>query len=205
MIINANIATPGSDDTLLRVSPISRAHHAHQVIACALYSLMQRVYSGYLRSCEEPPQSFEEWKKRRIEASPLFNYWYLVMELVLTVLTFVQSIRQGDVVLYCDSLERLITWFFALDHMHYARWLSVHPRDMLALPDRHPQIAEEFRNGKFVIHKTQKPFSAIALDHAHEQNNKIVKGDGGSVGLTENSSELLRRMVSGPETSRMVS
>ena len=178
--------------------------HTKSLLAL-LYVLMQRVYIGYLRSCEEPPESFEEWKKRRIEASPLFNYWYLVMELEITVLTFVQSIRQGDVVLYCDSLERLITWFFALDHMHYARWLSVHLRDMLALPDRHPQIAEEFRNGKFVIHKTQKPFSAIALNHAHEQNNKIVKGDGGSVGLTENSSELLRRMVSGPEISRMVS
>ena len=178
MIINANIATPGSDDTLLRVSYISRAHHAHQVTGYALYILMQRVYSGYLQSCEEPPECCDGWKKRRIEASPLFHFWYLVMRLEITVLTFVQSIRQGDVVLYCDSLERLITWFFALDHMHYVRWLSVHLRDMLALPDRHPQIVEEFRNGKFVIHKTQNPLSAIALDHTHEQNNKIVKGDG---------------------------
>jgi len=198
VIINANIA-------LLRVSHISRARHAHQVTACALYILMQRVYSGYLQSFEEPPKSFDEWKKRRIEASPPFHYWYLVMELELTVLTFVQSIQQGDLVLYCDSLKRLITWFFALDHIHYARWLSVHLRDMLALPDWHPQIAEEFRNGKFVIHKTQNPFSAIALNHAHEQNNKIVKGDGRAVGLTESSSELLRWMVSGPEIARMVS
>ncbi|KAK3743379.1 hypothetical protein QZH41_002123 [Actinostola sp. cb2023] len=45
---------------------------------------------------------------------------------------------------------------------------------------------------------------AIAIDHAHEQHNKIVKGDGGAIGLTENSSELLRWMLSGPELSRMV-
>lgn len=42
-------------------------------------------------------------------------------------------------------------------------------------------------------------FSALAIDHAHEQNNASVKGDGGAVGLTENPSALRRWMVSGPE------
>ena len=32
-----------------------------------------------------------------------------------------------------------------------------------------------------------------------------MKGDGGAVGLTENTSELLRRMVSGPEIARVIS
>ena len=27
------------------------------------------------------------------------------------------------------------------------------------------------------MHKTKRPFSAIAIDHAHEQNNKVAKGD----------------------------
>lgn len=31
-----------------------------------------------------------------------------------------------------------------------------------------------------------------------------MKGDGGAIGLTENSAELLRWMVSGPELSRMI-
>ena len=34
-------------------------------------------------------------------------------------------------------------------------------------------------------------FSLIAFDHAHKQNNAIVKGDGGAIGLTENSSQLV--------------
>ena len=33
--------------------------------------------------------------------------------------------------------------------------------------------------GIFVVRKTEKPFSSIGIDHAHEQNNKCVKGDGG--------------------------
>ena len=47
-------------------------------------------------------------------------------------------------------------------------------------------------------------FSAIPIDYKHEQNNKKVKGDGGAIGLTENSSELLRWMVCGPEVARVV-
>ncbi|KAK3735626.1 hypothetical protein QZH41_007395 [Actinostola sp. cb2023] len=43
-----------------------------------------------------------------------------------------------------------------------------------------------------------------ALDHAHEQVNAIVKGEGGAVGLTENPAALRRWMVAGPELARMV-
>ena len=37
------------------------------------------------------------------------------------------------------------------------------------------------------------------MDQAHEQNNELIKGDGGAIGITENPSALLRWMVSGPE------
>ena len=35
-------------------------------------------------------------------------------------------------------------------------------------------------NGSFVVHKTKKKFSSIALDRAHEQVNAGVKGEGGA-------------------------
>lgn len=47
-------------------------------------------------------------------------------------------------------------------------------------------------------------FSAIALDHAHEQTNASVKGDGDAVGLTESPGALRRWMVAGPEIARMI-
>ena len=49
-----------------------------------------------------------------------------------------------------------------------------------------PDVASEFKKGLFTLSKTPKRFSAIAIDQAHEQNNAMVKGDGGAVGLTEN-------------------
>ena len=61
------------------------------------------------------------------------------------------------------------------------------------------------RCGNFVVHKTRRNFSALALDEAHEQANAIVKADGGAIGLTENPSALRRWMVAGPEVSHLVS
>ena len=44
----------------------------------------------------------------------------------------------------------------------------------------------------------------MAIDQAHEQNNALVKGDGGAVGLTEDVQALRRWMISGPEIARIV-
>ena len=94
---------------------------------------------------------------------------------------------------------------FALDRTNYARWLPVHIRDMESLGTELPAVAAEFRKGHFVIDKTNRAFSLIPINQAHEQNNKIVKGDGGIIGLTEGSTQLPRWMVSGPEISREIS
>ena len=90
-----------------------------------------------------------------------------------------------------ESLNQLAPWFFALDHTNYSRWLPVHVRDMTGLGKSHPTVQSVFQRGLFVMHKTQRPFPTIAIDHAHEQNNKCVKGNVDAVGLTENTSQLL--------------
>ena len=124
------------------------------------------------------------------------------MELLL--LRFVRSLRAGDFNLYISCLDEMIPWFFAIDHGNYARWLPVHLQDMKCLYMTNPNIFDAFKNGQFVVSKTFRKFSSIPIDHAHEQNNKIVKCDGGAVGLLENSSELTRWMVSGPEIARLI-
>ncbi len=86
----------------------------------------------------------------------------------------------------------LIPWFFVFDHPNYARWLPIHVRDMIELNSVAPSIAIEFKKGLFVVQKSHHAFSAIAIEHAHEQNTKLAKGEGGVIGLTENASHLLR-------------
>ena len=91
-----------------------------------------------------------------------------------------------------------------MDHPNYSRWLSVHYRDMCLLPSKHPDIYNHFCDGAFVVHKTTRVFSSIALDHAHEQVNAVLKGEGGAVDLTEHPAALRRWMVAGSEMSRMI-
>ena len=93
---------------------------------------------------------------------------------------------------------------FAMDNINYARWLSVHIRAMVELRVKHPEVFREFSSGSFVVHKTKTMFSAIALDHGHEQVNAVVKEEGSAVGLTENPSALRRWMIAGLEVARIV-
>lgn len=43
----------------------------------------------------------------------------------------------------------------------------------------------------------------MAIDQCHEQNNEIMKGSGGAIGLIGNPGALRRWMVAGPEIAKI--
>ena len=122
----------------------------------------------------------------------------------MLVLVYVRSLRQASFTMYLAALTELAPWFHALDHTQYARWIPVHLRNMVALPMKHPGVAIEFDAGNFTVRKTKNVFSCIPIDQAHEQNNALIKGDGGAVGVTDNPSALLRWMIAGPEVAMAI-
>ena len=123
----------------------------------------------------------------------------------LLILILVHSFRQSDFRQYTAALMAITPWMFALDRTNYSRWLPVHIRDMVELPNKHTHVYEEFsKGGKFTVQKTTNTFSSIRLDRAHEQNNELIKGGGGIIGITESPGALLRCMVAGPELARML-
>ena len=63
--------------------------------------------------------------------------------------------------------------FFALDHVHYARWIPVHLCDMVSLKDSEPDVYAEFLKSKFVVHQSRLAFSPIAVDQAHKQTSAL--------------------------------
>ena len=89
---------------------------------------------------------------------------------------YVQSLREGNFQLYVESLTKITPWMFALDHTNYSRWLPIHIRGMVTLANKHPNFLVEFESGNFVMHKSEKKFSAMALDQCYEQSNAKVKG-----------------------------
>ena len=46
---------------------------------------------------------------------------------------------------------------------------------MAELSRKHPEVAKTFNDDKFTVQKTNRVFSAIATDQAHEQNNAHTK------------------------------
>ena len=95
-------------------------------------------------------------------------YWETVLDLELSTLIYVRSLREADFSMYIDALTELVPWFFALDHTHYACWIPIHLRDMAQLPNQHPEICRDFNNGHFTVKKTKILYSTISLDKAHE-------------------------------------
>ena len=86
--------------------------------------------------------------------------------------------------------EFVIFYIFALHNINNSCWVPIHIREPITLQERHSDIATLSTRGIFVVHKTKRPFSAIAIDHVHEQNNKVMKGDGAAVGLLQKPAEL---------------
>lgn len=204
-LVQAKVASAGMADSFLKVAHVTRTRHAHQVTACSLYILLKRSYAHYRDSLGEGRQeeSFDEWCSQQNKKIPQFQFWHTALHLELLVLTFIRSLREANFLMYVDCLTQLAPWFFSLDHTNYARWVTVHIRDMVNLSTVHPEVSKEFMNGNFTVRKTNRVFSSIALDQAHEQNNAAIKTDGGAVGLTQNPEALRRWMVAGPELVRI--
>ena len=68
-----------------------------------------------------------------------------------------------------------------MDHCHYARWLTVHVTELQELSNDSTEIHRALAKGNFVTQKSSCKFSALAHDQIHEQQNAIVKGDGGVI------------------------
>lgn len=155
----------------------------HEMILAALYILQHKAYDN---DCEQHQcMPFDEWCEQQVVKHRQFAYWSSVMKLQTTILVFVRSLRECNISGYIQSPVELMLWFFVLDHFNYARWLSVHIRDMQELPITNPAVYVEFVKGKFTVNKTCNKFSNLPLDQVHEQLNAVVKGDGGMIGLTE--------------------
>jgi len=202
ILSQASVSTSGRCDALLKATHVKRVRYAHEVTIAALHVLKHKAFTEDT-SCANV-QDFEAWETKRLHESAQFQYWSITITLEAILLNFVRSIREGNFVLFVDCLKKICPWLFALDMVHYARWLPVFVKTLEELPVHHPDVYAAFLSGHFSSKKTNRRFSAISDDQVHEQKNKIVKDTGGAVGILDNETALMKWMVSGPEISRML-
>jgi len=190
------VKTESAATAFLKASNVMRTRYVHQVTVVVLEILLKRAYEH-----SGAEISLEDWVKVACKESPTFQFWLLVQKYQQIIFIFIRAHRERKFELMVTTLRKLAPLFFALDHQNYARWIPILIRDLEALPD---SIKVEFEKGHWTITRSNRRFSSLPIDHAHEQANKRVKGVGGIIGLTENPDMLERWMVTGPEISRVV-
>ena len=76
--------------------------------------------------------------------------------------------------------------------------------DLKKLVAEKGDLCEKSKKGFFTVKKSKRRFSNIGFDHAHEQNNKPLKTEGGAIGILDSPGALLKWAVAGPEISRIL-
>ena len=200
LLVKSSIKTPGRADSMLKGKQVKRSRYVHHVSCAALYHLLCDAYVD--SECQA--ETFHHWIEDRRESSAQFQYWLTVIEMEALLLKLVRSLRESDFQMFVNALNEIAPSMFALDHTHFARRLPIFIQDLKMLETKHPDIFCEFQKGHFIYKKTDRPFSCMAEDQVHDQNNKDVKTDGRAVGILDNESSLMKWMIGGPEIARLV-
>lgn len=139
-LVEAGVASSGTAESFLSVSSFTRTSKMHQVTACCLYMLRKEAYDYQCAEDNEGALNFDDWCEKRRKESPQFKFWELVLSMELVVFSLVRFFREGNFDLYCQALASLLPFFFANNNVNYARWLSIHLRDMISLEQTHPEV-----------------------------------------------------------------
>ena len=109
--------------------------------------------------------------------------------------------RGSNFKLFVRILISLVIWFFIFDYYNYARWLFVHIQDLLSLPITCYQLYQEFERGKIVAQISNRKFSRIHYDQAHEQSNETKKSIKRPIDFMNRASDELQRRweIAGPK------
>ena len=76
-LCEAAVANPGTADSFLKASHLSRTRHCHQITALALSNLQKDAWQLRVDMANETYISFEMWKETMIKKSPTFHFGIL--------------------------------------------------------------------------------------------------------------------------------
>ena len=121
-LVQAGVASAATADSFIKAARVTRTRHAHQVTASSLYTLLKKAYAKEKTvEMENELLKFVRWCNERCSESTMFFFWYTTLQIELILLMCVRSLRESSFPLNVDAIMALISWFFALDHVNYAR------------------------------------------------------------------------------------
>ena len=195
----AKITTTGRIESYLSGSKVKRTRYAHQVSLASLIHLS--ILSFQKQSIIK---DFATWKAAQRSHSVKAKYWFTVTEMEALYFMFTKSVRIGDFDTFLECVKAILPWLFALYHTQYSRWMLVFIQDFSTLERDHNETYKAFKKGFFTVRKTNCVFPNMGIDQAHDQNNKILKADGGVIGILDNPTALLKWPICGPVISEIL-
>ena len=136
-----------------------------------------------------------------LKGTSLFLRNYMLMYEVL--LDFVRANHEENWNLHLTSLDAMIPYFFAHDQINYARHAPLYLATMREIQTKDIE-SQNYLKENFSINKTSIPFCSISTDHALEQENKILKINGGVKALTQNTTALHRFCLIAPSLNSLL-
>ena len=127
ILSTSGLSTVGLSTAMCDVNNIKKARYCGQVVAPVLNTLLMDAYKE-ARAAGDKSDDFDEWCKEQKDES--FIYFSGILKHLLNINLFVRSLREASFDLFITSLEQLCPLLFALDHIHYSRWIpvfNVHP------------------------------------------------------------------------------
>ena len=124
----------------------------------------------------------DELCKQTTSEHPQLYYWFKVWQLELPFLHFLRTQCHQECLSYMEL--DILSVELCLDHYHYARWMTVYARYLLAIEGNCPTThvcaipQRQVCYTKTIMHK----FSAVTHDKVHEQLNTLVRGYRGVIG-----------------------
>ena len=124
---------------------------------------------------------------------------------------FVFASRTQNWKLHLESCQKLSVDFHATDRIKYMRMFPYYIKTQLALEEWDTATWKWLNEGQFSVVKSRLPFVGIGVDHAGEQQNKMLKVSGGLRGIAINANagnrffataSILRALCSASETKK---
>ena len=106
--------------------------------------------------------------------------------------------------IHLKTLANMLPWFFAYNHVNYARYLPLYLSEMQTLPTTHPSVAESISEHFAVQQQENHGFAQTAMDQVIEQTcNRDTKTKGGLIGFTQNPAAVQRWILSHGERANI--
>ena len=129
VIGSAGLKTVGLMSSLCNVNSLKKARYGGQVIGPVIYSFLVEVYQQTTGANDET--GLKAWADE--QESPMFRYLIGVLDHIMNVNLLVKSHNEVNFELFIATLEKLCPIVFALDHVHYSRWLPVFVHELKLL------------------------------------------------------------------------